>query len=153
EISKAIGSRGMIGGQMLDMESQGKEIEPSLLEYIHAHKTGAFIKASVRVGGILGGATREELSCLTIYGEEVGQAFQIKDDLLDMKGEEYFTGKRMAGSDLKKKKATYPLYFGMEKSKKLMDENIKKAIQALAPFNARAKYLVGIAEYIKDRNI
>jgi geranylgeranyl diphosphate synthase type II len=152
EISNAIGSKGMIGGQMLDIESQGKEIEPSLLLYIHTNKTGALITASVRIGGILGGATGKELNCLTSYGKEVGLAFQIRDDLLDIEGEENLLGKK-TGSDLKKKKATHPLYFGVEKSKKSITEIIERAIWALKPFNEKAKYLVDIANFIKERNI
>jgi geranylgeranyl diphosphate synthase type II len=151
EIASASGSRGMVGGQQVDMESEGKEIDLALLSYIHTHKTGALIRASVRAGAILGGATEERLSSLTRYGEAIGLAFQIADDILDVEGTTEQLGKD-AGSDEARGKATYPALVGLEASKQRAQELVQMALEALSCFDERAEPLRAIASYIVKRN-
>jgi geranylgeranyl diphosphate synthase type II len=151
EIAHAAGSRGMVGGQQVDMESEGKEIDLALLSYIHTHKTGALIRASVRAGAILGGATEERLGFLTRYGETIGLAFQIADDVLDVEGTTEQLGKD-AGSDQARGKATYPALVGLEASKQRAQELVQMALEALSCFDERAEPLRAIASYIVKRN-
>ena len=151
EIAHASGSRGMVGGQMADMESEGKgEIDLAMLSYIHTHKTGALIRASVRAGAILGGATEQGLAALTRYGDAIGLAFQIADDILDVEGTTEELGKD-AGSDQARGKATYPALMGLEASKARALELVDMALDALAPFDERAEPLRAIASYIVKR--
>jgi geranylgeranyl diphosphate synthase, type II len=151
EIAHASGSRGMVGGQVVDMESEGKgDIDLAILSYIHTHKTGALIRASVRAGAILGGATEEGLTALTRYGEAIGLAFQIADDILDVEGTTEELGKD-AGSDQARGKATYPALVGLEASKARAQELVQMALDALAPFDERAEPLRAIASYIVKR--
>ena len=151
EIAHASGSRGMVGGQMVDMESEGKrEIDLATLSYIHTHKTGALIRASVRAGAMLGGATKERLDALTRYGDAIGLAFQIADDILDVEGTTEELGKD-AGSDQARGKATYPALVGLEASKARARELVDMALDALAPFDERAEPLRAIASYIVKR--
>ncbi|MEW6620371.1 MAG: polyprenyl synthetase family protein [bacterium] len=149
EISKAIGTSGMIGGQVVDIESEDSEIlDVPTLEYIHTHKTGALICAAVKVGTILGGGDKKQLHLLTQYGEHIGLAFQIVDDLLDL--EEGIKG-RDRKSDLVKKKLTYPAVYGIESSKKQVTILIESAISCLKNFNHKADPLRAIAEFIGRR--
>ena len=150
EIAYAAGSRGMVGGQMVDMESEGKEVDLATLSYIHTHKTGALIRASVRAGAILGGATQQGLDALTRYGDAIGLAFQIADDILDVEGTTEELGKD-AGSDQARGKATYPALVGLEASKGRARELVQMALDALAPFDERAEPLRAIASYIVKR--
>jgi geranylgeranyl diphosphate synthase type II len=151
EIAHASGSRGMVGGQVVDMESEGRgEIDLATLSYIHTHKTGALIRASVRSGAILGGATVESLAALTRYGDAIGLAFQIADDILDVEGTTEELGKD-AGSDQARGKATYPALVGLEASKARAQELVQMALDALAPFDERAEPLRAIASYIVSR--
>jgi len=151
EIAGASGSRGMVGGQVVDMESEGKgEIDLATLSYIHTHKTGALIRASVRAGAILGGASAESLHALTRYGEAIGLAFQIADDILDVEGTTEELGKD-AGSDQARGKATYPALVGLEASKARAQELVQMALDALASFDERAEPLRAIASYIVKR--
>lgn len=150
EVSLAAGDKGMIGGQVVDILSTNREIDLRTLEYIHKNKTGALIRTSVRVGGILAGANEEALGHLTIYGEDVGLAFQIIDDLLDIEGTREELGKE-TGMDIPRGKKTYPGLLGIEESKKRAKELIKDALSALSVFNHRADPLRGIARFIIDR--
>jgi geranylgeranyl diphosphate synthase type II len=150
EISMAIGSRGMIGGQVLDIESQGNTVSPSTLEYIHRNKTGALILASVKAGGILGGANESQLKALTDYGENIGLAFQIKDDILDLEGEKEKLGK-YPGVDVLSKKITFPLVFGIEESKSILKKLIKSAIKSIESFNKKGLILKELAKFIEMR--
>jgi geranylgeranyl diphosphate synthase type II len=150
EISRAAGSTGMIGGQMVDIESEGKDIDSALLEHIHIHKTGALILSAVRCGAILGRASENELENLTRYGEAVGLAFQIADDILDVEGERREMGKE-AGGDEKKKKATYPALFGLTESKEIAKELTERARKTLKGFDKKADPLRAIALYIVER--
>ena len=130
EIGTASGVHGMVGGQVVDMESEGKDIDFPTLDYIHTHKTGALIRASVRVGALYAKASEKRLKALTRYGESVGLAFQIADDILDITGKQDEIGKAV-GSDLKKGKKTFPGFYGLEGSRLRANEVANKAIQSL----------------------
>lgn len=150
EIAYAAGSRGMIGGQVVDILSENREIDKKTLEYIHSHKTGALFKASVRTGAIIGGASETELRELTQYAESFGVAFQITDDILDVAGDSKKLGKTV-GSDERKKKATYPSLFGLEQSKTLAVEAVEAALNSLKTFGERADILKYFARYLINR--
>ena len=151
EISRCAGSHGMVGGQVVDMESEGsREIDLATVQYIHTHKTGALIKASVKAGAILGGADEASLAALTSYGEAVGLAFQIADDVLDIEGTTEQLGKD-AGSDQARGKATYPAIMGLAESKRRANELVGMALQSLAAFDEKAEPLREIARYIVAR--
>jgi geranylgeranyl diphosphate synthase type II len=151
EIASCAGSHGMVGGQVVDMESEGNhEIDLATVQYIHTHKTGALIKASVVAGALLGGAAGQQLAAITRYGEAAGLAFQIADDILDIEGTTEEIGKD-AGSDEARGKATYPAVMGVaaarEEALAMMDE----ALRALEIFGAEADPLREIARYIVQR--
>lgn len=151
EISRCAGSHGMVGGQVVDMESEGsREIDLATVQYIHTHKTGALIKASVKAGAILGGADEASLAALTSYGEAVGLAFQIADDVLDIEGTTEQLGKD-AGSDQARGKATYPAIMGLTESKRRANELVGMALKSLAAFDEKAEPLREIARYIIAR--
>lgn len=150
ELSAAAGSSGMIGGQVVDLESEGKEVSLALLERIHAHKTGALITASIRCGAILGGASERELKKLTDYGRAIGLAFQIADDILDVEGTTEELGK-VAGADEARSKATYPALVGLKESKVMAKELVAKAHKSLEGFAGEAEALRAIASYIIER--
>lgn len=147
EIARASGIYGMVGGQVVDIESEGKEVTPSMLEYIHTHKTGALILASVRTGAKLGGGDYETINAFTRYGEPIGLAFQIIDDILNVEGKAERLGKR-TGSDLHKSKATYPSLLGIEGSKKKAFALMETALRALQPFGEEVEPLREIAKFI-----
>jgi geranylgeranyl diphosphate synthase type II len=151
EIAVCAGSRGMVGGQVVDMESEGhRDIDFATVQYIHTHKTGALIKASVRSGALLGGASPGQLDAVTRYGEAIGLAFQIADDILDIEGTTEEIGKD-AGSDEARGKATYPAVIGLAESKRLAAELVDRAFEALSPLGAPAEPLRQIALYIIKR--
>jgi len=151
EIGLCAGSHGMVGGQVVDMESEGKhDIDLPTVQYIHTHKTGALIKASVKAGALLGAADEKGLAALTKYGEVVGLAFQIADDILDIEGTTEQIGKD-AGSDEARGKATYPAVVGLPDSKKRAAELVEMAIDSLAGFDEKAEPLREIARYIVSR--
>ncbi len=138
EISSCAGSRGMVGGQVVDMESEGNpDIDLATVQYIHTHKTGALIKASVKSGALLGGADEKALACLNRYGEAIGLALQIADDILDIEGTTEEIGKD-AGSDEARGKATYPAVMGLSEAKRHAQELVDLALGCLSGFNDRA---------------
>jgi len=147
EIARASGISGMVGGQVADIESEGRDVDFPTVEYIHTHKTGALILASVRTGVKLGGGSDETLKVFTGYGEKIGLAFQIVDDILNVEGKAELLGKS-TGSDLFKKKATYPSLLGIEESRKRAGELMKSAIDALQPFGSEVEPLKEIARFI-----
>jgi geranylgeranyl diphosphate synthase type II len=151
EIADAAGVNGMIGGQVVDIESENKSIDSDTLVYIHTHKTGALYCASLRCGAILAGASDKQISALTRYAEYLGLAFQITDDILDVEGDSEKLGKE-TGSDEKKQKATYPAMFGLDRSKSMAREAVDKAIEQLCIFNEEADLLRDIAEYLLERD-
>ena len=150
EIAKAAGSTGMVGGQVVDIESEGKEVAFPVLEYIHIHKTGELILASVRAGAILAGAENKELETITRYGEAIGLAFQIADDIIDVEGNKEDVGKNIGG-DAKKGKVTYPSILGVDESRKRARELVDMAITALKDFDRKAEPLREIARYLVER--
>ena len=150
EVAQAAGMLGMVGGQVLDIESEGKEVDFPTLQYIHTHKTGALILASVRTGAKLGGAGEETLKALTRYGERIGLAFQIADDILNVEGKAELLGKN-TGSDLSRGKATYPSLLGIEESKRRAQGLVEYGVEALHAMGAEAEPLREIARYILSR--
>ncbi len=151
EIASASGTSGMIGGQVVDLESEGKSIDANILNYIHSKKTGALIRASVRVGGIIGEADEQQLGRLTRYGECLGLAFQIIDDILDIEGEEEKIGKK-TGMDTWKEKATYPGIHGIEPARKKVKELYNESLSAVEIFEARGEALKILAEFLVNRD-
>lgn len=149
-IARAAGPVGMVGGQSLDMAYEGKEIPFELLQVIHASKTGALITASVVCGAIAAGADRQQEKALATYGANIGLAFQIVDDLLDVEATTEQLGKPV-GSDAGNRKATYPAMFGLDTSKKMAREAINNAGTALASFGRQAAPLQALATYIIER--
>jgi geranylgeranyl diphosphate synthase, type II len=150
-IAKATGTDGMVGGQVVDIESERKnDIDLEAVRWIHGRKTGSLLTASLVGGAILSGATPEQETSLTIYGENMGLAFQITDDLLDIYGVAEKIGKPV-GSDLKHDKATYPKVLGVEESKRMASEAHDKAVLALASFGPKSEPLKALASYIIGR--
>jgi len=150
EVAVASGNMGMVGGQVVDIESEGKDVDFVTLQYIHAHKTGALIRASVRVGAMAAGASPRQLKALTRYGVDIGLAFQIADDILDIEGTQEEIGKDV-GSDIARGKKTYPAFMGLEESKLRAAELVDSAVDALSIFGPSADPLRGIAKYIVSR--
>jgi geranylgeranyl diphosphate synthase, type II len=151
EISKSAGSvNGMVGGQVADLEAEGKGVGPDTLEYIHRSKTAALIRASITAGAICAGASDEEVTRLRHFGETLGWAFQVTDDILDVEESSAALGKT-AGKDIAQQKATYPAVFGLEKSHQIASELSSQAIEDLAPFGAHAARLREIAEFLVHR--
>lgn len=149
-IASAAGPNGMVGGQAVDMAIAGKQVEASIIEFMHAHKTGALIAASVSSGAVLGGASKNQLESLDRYGRKIGLAFQVSDDILDIEGDSDEMGK-VVGVDAQMGKNTYPSIYGLEKSKEMLRELIDEAIDSLYQFDIKAEPLRKIAEYIVER--
>ncbi len=150
EVSMAAGIHGMVGGQAQDLLSEDAEPDAETLSFIHSHKTAALITVSVRSGGILANCSDQELFRLTKYGENIGLAFQVIDDILDVEGETEVLGKPK-GSDEKKKKMTYPRLYGIDKSREKARELIHGAINSLETFDENAEPLRAIARYMLER--
>ena len=151
EISYATGTEeGMIGGQVVDLESEGKPIDPPVLEYIHRSKTGALLQASVRCGAIAAQAGASQLQNLSEFGRKIGLAFQIVDDILDITTSSEKLGKT-AGKDEKVKKATYPALYGLEASRTMARALITEAIGHIETLNEEAEALRAIARFVYDR--
>lgn len=151
-VARASGSWGMVGGQVADMESEGRPIDLEGLQRIHSHKTGALLTASACVGALLVGASDQELACLERYGQHVGLAFQIADDILDVIGDEAKIGKPV-GSDLRQDKATYPKLLGIDRSRTMAAEEAQRAIEAITEFGIEAEPLRHLARYIVERDL
>jgi geranylgeranyl diphosphate synthase type II len=149
-VGSAAGYEGMVGGQVVDIRSEGRQVEPSILEFIHTHKTGALIAASVASGAIVGGGKEDEIRAITLYGRNIGLAFQVADDILDVEGDSAKLGKGVGG-DAKKKKITYPSVLGLARSKEIERALVGKAIEALEVFQKGAEPLRAIAVYIIER--
>lgn len=140
----------MVGGQQLDIQSENQQIDFDTLSTIHRSKTGALITCSVMAGALGAGATPEQLRALEQYGDNIGLAFQIVDDLLDATATTEELGKT-AGSDAEHGKATYPLFFGIDKTREKAKQAVDNAIEALTLFDHRADPLRGLADYIYSR--
>lgn len=140
----------MIAGEYVDTEFEGKEISNEYLEYMHKSKTGALIRASCRIGAILAGASFEDLDKITLYAEDIGLAFQIKDDILSEIGNEKILGKPV-GNDRKKDKVTFVTKYGLEEANRIMNDKIKKGINKLESYGIKGEFLRQLALYIKNR--
>jgi len=150
EISAAAGSIGMVGGQTMDIQAEGKTLDPATLLTLHSKKTGALLRVSLRVGGLAGGADDFALASLTRYGERLGLAFQIVDDILDIEGSSAEMGKT-AGSDLRKQKATYPAVFGLAASRQEVARLLEEAREAVRPLGGGGAILVALADFVGRR--
>ena len=151
-LARAAGSFGMIGGQVVDILSEGKTVALDVLEYIHRHKTAALIEAAVVMGAVLGGGTPGQVQALESYGHAVGWAFQITDDILDVEGDATLLGKEV-GRDAEHDKVTYPALLGLEASRQRALELMRQGLRALASFDQRAERLRQIADYIIMRHV
>lgn len=140
----------MIAGEYVDTEFEGKEISGEYLEYMHENKTGALIKASVRIGAILADANEQSIQKLTTYAEKIGLAFQIKDDILSEIGDSAVLGKPV-GNDKEKGKCTYTTKYGLEKSQEMLTEITNEAVQIIEEFE-NGEFLKELALYIANRN-
>ena len=151
ELATASGTvGGMIGGQVADLEGEGKPPNAELLESIHRAKTGALLRASLRMGAIYAGASDEQYAALSCYGEHIGLAFQIVDDILDVEESSAALGKT-AGKDAAQHKITFPAVYGLEASHRMAEEECARAHQVLAPFGGRASRLHELADLIVHR--
>jgi geranylgeranyl diphosphate synthase type II len=151
EIATAAGTvNGMVGGQVEDLENEGKKVRPETLEYIHRSKTAALIRASVTSGALCAGASSEDVARLRRFGETIGWAFQVTDDILDVEESSAALGKT-AGKDIAQQKATYPAVFGLEKSHQFAKELSAKAIAELDIYGGRAERLRAIGEFLVRR--
>ena len=151
ELSRAAGVRGMVGGQVADLASEGKAITPQEIEYINDHKTGALFSASFHIGVLLGEGGAVDMERLTTCASALGGAFQVVDDLLDLEGNEQKMGKSR-GADLKLKKATYLSHFGPESAKKFRDEKYEQSRACLSPYGKQAEPLQSLIRFMLYRD-
>jgi len=150
-LSRAVGAEGLVGGQVVDLESEGKpDVTLETLTWIHRHKTGALLEASVVCGAILAGASADDQQRLSKYSQDIGLAFQVVDDVLDLTSTPEELGKSV-GKDLQAQKATYPSFWGIEESKRQAAQLIASAKAELSPYGTRAQPLLAIADYITAR--
>ncbi|WP_336162896.1 polyprenyl synthetase family protein [Fusobacterium polymorphum] len=151
--SEYAGINGMIGGQMIDIESENKKIDLETLKYIHSHKTGKLIKLPIEIACIIANVEKDKKEVLEEYANLIGLAFQVKDDILDVEGTFEELGKPV-GSDVDLHKATYPSILGMEESKKILNDTVEKAKKIIkSKFGEeKGKILISLADFIKNRN-
>ena len=151
--SEYAGINGMIGGQMIDIESENKKIDLETLKYIHSHKTGKLIKLPIEIACIIANLEKDKREILEEYADLIGLAFQVKDDILDVEGTFEDLGKPV-GSDVDLHKATYPSILGMEESKKILNNTVEKAKEIIKNKfgDEKGKVLISLADFIKDRN-
>jgi geranylgeranyl diphosphate synthase type II len=150
EVAAAAGTGGLIGGQVDDLESEGKQIDREQLERLHVGKTASLFRAALRTGAILAGAGVRDLQALTEYGLSFGLAFQITDDILDLTGDEAILGKPPQ-SDLANRKATYPAMYGLDQARLIAEAQVNKTLQSIASFGDRAAFLKAAAQYLLNR--
>ena len=150
-VSVAAGYRGMVGGQVVDIQSEGKQVDLPVVEFIHNHKTGELITVPLASGAMLGGGDESQIEAISSYGRKIGLAFQISDDILDIEGDTSTLGKQV-GSDEEKGKITYPAVVGLEMSRQVQSELIEAAIECLRDLDQAADPLRHIARYIIERN-
>ena len=151
--SEYAGINGMIGGQMIDIESENKKIDLETLKYIHSHKTGKLIKLPIEIACIIANVEKDKKEVLEEYADLIGIAFQVKDDILDVEGTFEELGKPV-GSDIDLHKATYPSILGMEESKKILNDTVEKAKEIIKNNfgEEKGKNLISLADFIKNRN-
>lgn len=150
-LSGAGGTEGMIGGQVIDMESEGKSVSADTLHAMHLHKTGALIVAAAELGAVAGGAGEEDISRLCAFARNVGLAFQIKDDILDVEGDAALLGKK-TGVDEENEKTTFITLYGIEQSKQMLADYTDKAKQQLLPYGDKAEFLNNLADFLLKRD-
>jgi len=150
ELAEAAGSHGVIGGQVEDLAAEGKTATERDVQFIHLHKTAALIRAAVRIGAIVGGAAPEELDALTMYGGDIGLAFQIADDILNQVSREETLGKPV-GSDAARKKSTFVELYGLDQSKERAEDLITNAITQLGSLHGDTEPLAAIARFVIER--
>jgi geranylgeranyl diphosphate synthase type II len=148
EIASAAGTvNGMVGGQVADLEAEGQRVAPEMLEYIHRSKTAALIRAAVTAGALCAGANAEDVARLRRFGESIGWAFQVTDDILDVEESSIALGKT-AGKDIAQQKATYPAIYGLARSHEIANDLATRAVAELAPYAEKAARLRNIAEFL-----
>lgn len=150
ELARRAGARGMVGGQMADIEGEGKQLSLEELEYIHRHKTGDLLIAALIGGGYLAEATESQMAALARYGRMIGLAFQIQDDILNVEGDAVQLGKAV-GSDADRKKATYPSLLGMDESKQRLLQLVSDAKGVLRDVGLGNSALIPLADYVIER--
>lgn len=150
EIAKSSGIYGMIGGQVVDVQSENEQIPKEKLDYIHNNKTAAIIIGCMRAGAIIGDANEQQIDEITKYAKNIGLSFQIVDDILDIVGDEAKLGKKV-GSDIDNNKSTYPSLLGLEKSKEIANELISEAKKSIEKLSENVEFLNGLADYIIAR--
>ena len=151
EIAKHAGIYGMIGGQVVDVESENKIIDKEKLDFIHLNKTAAMIVGCMRAGTIIGGATEEQLERVTKYARNIGLSFQIVDDILDITGDEAKLGKPI-GSDIENHKSTYPSLLGLEKSRQISRQLIEEGKSSIDGLSSEIDFLNQLGDYIISRD-
>jgi len=149
-IARAAGLHGMVGGQVADIEQEGKDVQPDMLYYIHTHKTGALIEAAVRAGAVLEPIERDAEDAIAKYGQKLGLAFQVVDDILDVTGDAASMGKNPS-RDEERQKSTYPALYGLEESRRIARDLIEEAVSHLERFGNHADFLREIAYYVLKR--
>lgn len=150
ELAVGSGNRGMVAGQVMDIQAEGADVDLQGLQAIHAHKTGKLIRAAVRMGAITSGASQEQLDALTVYAEDVGLAFQIADDVLNVTGSREELGKDVQ-TDIQRGKTTYPSFYGVSGARDLAEACVTRALDQLNPFDDRAQPLRKLARYVIAR--
>lgn len=150
EIATASGTEGMIGGQVIDIESEDKQIDAVTLMTLHLNKTGALIMTAAKVGALLSGGGREDLLLMEEFSRYLGIAFQIKDDILDVEGSVEALGKKI-GADEENKKSTFVSIYGLEQSKKILSDYTEKAIEILSSYGEKAEFLIELCKFLLRR--
>ena len=150
EISRGAGVRGMVAGQISDLEAEGKDVSVEMLDYININKTGAMIRGAVKAGVHLGGGTQEQMDRLTDYAENLGLAFQVRDDILDIVGDAKELGKN-TGMDAAMDKSNYPAIFGLEKSYEKMEMHLDRAYGAIAEYYDNAEFFYHLLDMLELR--
>lgn len=151
EVARAAGAVGMVGGQAVDLLSEGKTLDAQTLQFMHQAKTGALFRASIRSGAILAGASATQLEHLTIYAEQFGLAFQITDDILDVVGTQEKIGKPV-GSDVRNHKATYVTIYSLEGANQLAQQAVDRALASLQDFGSEADILRSLVKHLLNRD-
>jgi geranylgeranyl diphosphate synthase, type II len=149
-LAQATGSDGLVGGEVMDVLAEGRQVDAAALDFIHTRKTGSLIAASCEIGGALGCGTDEQVEALAAYGKHVGLAFQIADDLLNELSTAEKLGKA-AGSDRARNKATYPALYGVDRAREAADSHVRQAVSLLDRLPQRRDLMEGLAEYAVER--
>ena len=150
-LAESAGTEGMIGGQVIDLESEGKAVDSVTLMSMHIHKTGALIMAAAKMGALIGGGTKEDVLNMEKFARYIGVAFQIKDDILDVESTTDVLGKPV-GSDSDNEKTTFVTLYGLEQSKKMLEDYTNKAIEVLDEYGEAAEFLRGLADFLLRRD-